>query len=144
MDELAWVLEKKEQDKLTLLNYLTTRSDSFFPIKRILTSLGWSRYRTLSTITMLLDDLETYFPNEPTAYAYDEKQKAAAFRKYFEMRQLFLYHIFSILYFGKSQLSGSYWASFLPGHLNPMNNLQKRSTPVYRLHELLKVKLLRY
>lgn len=76
MDELAWVLEKKEQDKLTLLNYLTTRSDSFFPIKRILTSLGWSRYRTLSTITMLLDDLETYFPNEPTAYAYDEKQKA--------------------------------------------------------------------
>ena len=60
MDELAWVLEKKEQDKLTLLNYLTTRSDSFFPIKRILTSLGWSRYRTLSTITMLLDDLETF------------------------------------------------------------------------------------
>ncbi|WP_274598179.1 hypothetical protein [Weissella confusa] len=41
MDELAWVLEKKEQDKLTLLNYLTTRSDSFFPIKRILASLGW-------------------------------------------------------------------------------------------------------
>ena len=76
MDELAWVLEKKEQDKLTLLNYLTTRSDSFFPIKRILASLGWSRYRTLSTITMLLDDLKTYFPNEPTAYVYDEKQKA--------------------------------------------------------------------
>ena len=47
------------------------------------------------------------------------------------------------LIIGKSQLSGSYWASFLPGHLNPMNNLQKRTTPVCRLRELPKVKLLR-
>lgn len=76
MDELTWVLEKKEQDKLTLLTYLATRSDSFLPIKRIVTSLGWSRYRTLSTNTMLFDDLVLYFPNEPTAYIYDEKQKA--------------------------------------------------------------------
>lgn len=76
MDELSWVLEKKEQDKLTLLNYLATQSDSFLPIKRIMTSLGWSRYRTLSTIAMLFDDLVTYFPNEPTAYRYDDKQKA--------------------------------------------------------------------
>ena len=138
MDELAWVLEKKEQDKLTLLNYLTTRSDSFFPIKRILTSLGWSRYRTLSTITMLLDDLETYFPNEPTAYAYDEKQKAVT------VNRAVLVDVKTVAFdYRQKSVIWQLLASFLPGRLNPMNNLQKRSIPVYRLRELPKVKLLR-
>ncbi|MBC6499348.1 helix-turn-helix domain-containing protein [Weissella confusa] len=74
--KIATVL-KQANIKLTLHNGLvrneTTIRIFFFGLMR---QARWSRYRTLSTITMLLDDLETYFPNEPTAYAYDEKQKA--------------------------------------------------------------------
>ena len=138
MDELSWVLEKKEQDKLTLLNYLATQSDSFLPIKRIMTSLGWSRYRTLSTIAMLFDDLVTYFPNEPTAYRYDDKQKAVIVDRMVlvDVKTVaFDYRQKSVVW----QLLGSYSRE----RLIPMNSLLKRITRVCQLRGLPKVKLRR-
>ncbi|WP_259710813.1 hypothetical protein [Weissella cibaria] len=41
----SWVLEKQDQDKLRLCQFLTSQVADFVTIRHLLAELGWTRYR---------------------------------------------------------------------------------------------------
>lgn len=62
MDKLRWVLDRQEQDIVRLNDYLLSRLDDIVPITTVMHDLEWSRYRVLSTLDALVNDL-TFLQN---------------------------------------------------------------------------------
>lgn len=72
----AWVLERKDYEKLQLNDYFYSRPEIIVPIKTIMRDLAWSRYRVLTTYELLVADLVKLQSNQPKPFYYDDELKA--------------------------------------------------------------------
>lgn len=71
----SWVLEKQDQDKLRLCQFLTNQVVDFMTIRHLLAELGWTRYRFGQALAGLQQDLQTLWPDQPSAFALDASRR---------------------------------------------------------------------
>lgn len=71
----SWVLEKQDQDKLRLCQFLTNQVADFMTIRHLLAELGWTRYRFGQALAGLQQDLQTLWPDQPSAFALDASRR---------------------------------------------------------------------
>ena len=71
----SWVLEKQDQDKLRLCQFLTSQVADFVTIRHLLAEMGWTRYRFGQALAGLEQDLKKLWPEQPPAFALDASRR---------------------------------------------------------------------
>ncbi|MBD1501576.1 hypothetical protein [Weissella cibaria] len=72
---MQWMIEKKDRQKVALLEYLMQRPELRLSIKMGQEAFDWSKYIALTTIRDLVADLATFYPDfEPFVTLSDDEK----------------------------------------------------------------------
>ena len=72
---MQWMIEKKDRQKVALLEYLMQRPELRLSIKMVQEAFDWSKYIALTTIRDLVADLATFYPDlEPFVTLSDDEK----------------------------------------------------------------------
>ncbi|WP_259710250.1 hypothetical protein [Weissella confusa] len=76
-----WMLDKKEQEKVTLLTELANSDEMILPVSELMDRLDWSKYKVLENARALNGDIQVVMATTDDTLLISDDSKTIYFRR---------------------------------------------------------------